>query len=345
MTDEAPRAETKPVGHARPPWWLIAIAVLALLLAATAWWQSRDAAGEIRQAIGNRLAESANTQQAEAIRLEQLQRDSRDLQNRLSQLESKLGEFQSQRLAIEEMYRDLARAPDDWLLAEIEQTLNIASRELTLAGNVRGALIALQAADTRLARADKLQVTGLRRALATDMDRLKALPLVDMQGVSLKLDTLMTLSATLPLAVADSMAANANREEEPPPPGGNLLARAGRDLWFEMRQLIRIRDMENSDVALLSPQQSYFVRENLKLRLLAARTSLIARDEVNYKEDLKLAQEMLMRYFDGKAKVNVNAQATLKQLAESPVSIATPDITASLNAIRAARAARERPSR
>jgi len=344
MADE-PKQATPQVAHAAPPRWLIAIVVLALLLAATAWWQSHDAAVEIRQAIGSRLAESANTQQAEAIRLEQLQRDSRDLQNRLSQLESRLAEFQTQRIAIEEMYRDLARAPDDWLLAEIEQTLNIASRELTLAGNVRGALIALQAADARLARADKLQVTGLRRALTTDMDRLKGLPLVDLQGVSLKLDTLMTLSATLPLAVADSMAANANRDEEPPPPDGNLLARAGRDLWFELRQLIRIRDMENGDVALLSPQQSYFVRENLKLRLLAARTSLIARDEVNYKEDLKLAQEMLARYFDGKAKVNVNALATLRQLSESPVSIATPDVTASLNAIRTARAARDRPAR
>ncbi len=344
-TTQPPPAKARRVwGQDRGPSAALALAVLAVVLAVAAWWESRDAVGEIRQAIGSRLAESASTQKEEAARLEQLARDTRDLQNRLAQLEGKLGEFQSQRVAIEEMYRDLARAPDDWLLAEIEQTLNIASRELTLAGNARAALIALQAADARLARADKLQVTVLRRALAQDMERLKSLPLVDMQGVSQKLDTLVTLTATLPMAVADSLPASVSRGDAPSE-SGNWMARAGRDLWTEVSQLVRITNLENGDMALLSPQQSYFLRENLKLRLLSARTSLIARDETNYKEDLKLAGDLLARYFDAKAKVNINAMAMLKQLAESPVSIATPDITASLNAIRAARAARERPAR
>jgi uncharacterized protein HemX len=121
--------------------------------------------------------------------------------------------------------------------------------------------------------------------------------------------------------------------------------RFGRDLWFEMKQLIRIRELDNGDPALLSPQQSYFLRENFKLRLLSARTALIARDDVNYKEDIKLVRDMLNKYFDPKAKVNANAQAMLKQFSENAVSIAPPDITNSLNAVRAARAARERPTR
>jgi uncharacterized protein HemX len=245
------------------------------------------------------------------------------------------------------MYRDLARAPDDWLLAEVEQTLNIGSRELILAANVRAALIALQTADQRLARADKLQVVQLRRAITQDMERLKALPLVDVVGISLKLDNLMALAATLPLAIPDSMAANAllTRETRAGDANENFAVRLGRDLWFEMKQLVRIRELDGGDPVLLSPQQSYFVRENLKLRLLSARTALIARDDVNYKEDLKLVREMLTRYFDPKAKVNTNALTMVKQLAENSVSIAPPDITASLNAVRAARAARERPQR
>jgi uroporphyrin-III C-methyltransferase len=108
---------------------------------------------------------------------------------------------------------------------------------------------------------------------------------------------------------------------------------------------VRIRKLDNGDPALLSPQQSYFLRENLKLRLLSARTALIARDEINYKEDLKIARELLTKYFDPKAKVNINSLTMLKQLAENPVSISVPDITVSLNAARAARAARERPQR
>jgi uncharacterized protein HemX len=319
-------------------------AALGLLVAIAAFWDSRETARDLQQTVGVRLGEQNALLRESNARSEMLGKDLRDAQNRLAQLEGKLAEFQGQRVALEEMYRELARAPDDWLLAEIEQTLNIASRELTLAGNVRAALIALQAADQRLVRADKLQVAPLRRAITQDMERLKAMPLIDTQGISLKLDNLMSLSATLPLAIPDVLAVP-ERDERVASPGDNLVERVGKDLWYELRQLVRIRKLENGDLALLSPQQSYFLRENLKLRLLSARTALIARDEGNYKDDLKLARDILGKYFDGKAKVNANAINLLKQLAENPVSISAPDITASLNAVRAARAARERPAR
>ena len=325
----------------------LAVAVAGLALTLWAWWDGRDTAQTLAQNLGTKLAEQSKIQNQAGLQLDQMQKDLRDSQNRVAQLEGKLAEFQGQRVALEEMYRDLARAPDDWLLAEIEQTLNIASRELVLAANVRAALIALQTADQRLARADKLQVVQLRRAITQDMERLKALPLVDTVGISLKLDNLMALAATLPLAIPDSMVATAAvlRDARASDPNENIALRFGRDLWFEMKQLVRIRELESSDPALLSPQQSYFLRENLKLRLLSARTALIARDDVNYKEDIKLVREMLTKYFDPKAKVNTNALLMLKQLGENSVSIASPDITASLNAMRAARASRERAQR
>ena len=326
---------------------VLVVALASVILALWAWWDGRDTAQTLTQTLGVKLAEQSKLQTQTAVQIEQMLKDLRESQNRVAQLEGKLAEFQGQRVALEEMYRDLARAPDDWLLAEIEQTLNIASRELVLAANVRAALIALQTADQRLARADKLQMVQLRRAITQDMERLKALPLVDTVGVSLKLDNLMALAATMPLTIPDSMAGGAllPHDARVTDPEENFAVRFGRDLWFEMKQLIRIRELEAGDPALLSPQQSYFLRENLKLRLLSARTALIARDDVNYKEDIKLVRRMITKYFDPKAKVNINALAMLKQLAENPVSIAPPDITASLSAARAARAARERPQR
>ncbi len=320
------------------------MAAIALLLAIWSFIAGRDGTQSLTEMLATRLAEQGSSQKQTAAQLEQTAKELRDAQNRLAQLEGKLAEFQGQRVAMEEMYRELSRAPDDWLLAEIEQTLNIASRELTLAGNVRAALIAMQSIDQRLSRADKLQVLQLRRAITQDMERLKALPLVDVQGISVKLDNLMSLASTMPLAVPDAVVSRP-REAATTDAGDNLLVRAGKDLWHEMKQLIRIRELDSSDPALLSPQQAYFVRENLKLRLLSARTALIAHDETNYKEDLRLARELLTKYFDPKARVNANALTTLKQLAENPVSISTPDITNSLAAARAARAARERPAR
>lgn len=342
--DPGSRVSRPSAGLAGAHMVVLAIAVVSLALALWSLLESRDTEQNLTQSLGTKLAEQSGAQKQTAAQVDLLAKDLRDSQNRVAQLEGKLAEFQGQRVAMEEMYRELARAPDDWLLAEIEQTLNIASRELTLAGNVRATLIALQAADQRLARADKLQVVQLRRAITQDMERLKALPLVDTQGVSVKLDNLMSLAPTLPLAVPDAVATSA-RDVRANDANDNIALRIGKDLWHEMKQLIRIRELDNGDPALLSPQQAYFLRENLKLRLLSARTSLIARDETNYKEDLKLAREMLTRYFDPKARVNANALALLKQLAENPLSISSPDITASLAAVRTARAARERQGR
>jgi uroporphyrin-III C-methyltransferase len=102
-----------------------------------------------------------------------------------------------------------------------------------------------------------------------------------------------------------------------------------------------VQHLERAEAPLLSPEQSYFLRENLKLRLLSARLALLSRDETVFKSDLKSAQEWLARYFDGQAKSVVNAAATLHQLAENSISIAVPDVSASLEAARAAKLTRE----
>ncbi len=71
--------------------------------------------------------------------------------------------------------------------------------------------------------------------------------------------------------------------------------------------LVRIENTEKQEMPLLSPTQTFFLRENLKLRLLSARMALLTRDEVSFRRDLKTAQEWIKRYFDIKS--NESAQA------------------------------------
>jgi uncharacterized protein HemX len=204
---------------------------------------------------------------------------------------------------------------------------------------VRGALAALQAADQRLARAEKLAAAPLRRAIAQDMERLKAVPTIDTVGIAVKIDGLIAQTDTLPLPVAESAAPRVARARPLEETGATRVA---RDFWDEMKSLVRIREIETADTMLLAPTQTYFLRENLKLRLLAARMALVARDEATYREDLRAAQAWIARYFDPKAKPTVAALGALKQISESPVAIAVPDINASLAAVRTARASREK---
>jgi len=321
------------------------LALLALLATAAAGWLALDARLGMRSmetSAGSRLGElGADSARAQAA-IAQTQAALREAQARITELESRVADTQEQRAALDEMYRDLARSADDRVLSEVEQMLVIAGQQLQLAGNVRAALAALQAADQRLARDDKLAATPLRRAIAADMERLKAVPQVDAVGIAVRIDGLIDQVDALPLVISENL---------PPPRRGtrwrygderNGLARAAREFWDEMKGLVRIRDMQSTDLALLSPAQSYFLRENLKLRLLSARVALLARDEPSFREDMRATQAWVSRYFDPRAKPTAAALATIKQLADTPVAIAAPDINASLAAVRAARAAREK---
>jgi len=319
------------------------LAAFALALTAIAAWVAIDARTAVRSsesAAGGRLAELGAEGQAAKAALAQVQGQLRESQQRLTELEARLADTQEQRVALEEMYRELSRSADDRVLSEVEQMLVLASQQLQLQGNVRGALAALQMADQRLAKADKLAATPLRRAITQDMERLKAVPQLDTVGLTVKLDGLIAQADTLPLLIAETPPAA--RQVRVRTADENAFTRASRDFWEEMKGLVRIRELDTPEPALLSPAQSYFLRENLKLRLLAARVSLLARDEAALREDLRASQAWIAKYFDPKARQTTAAAAALKQIAETPIQIGVPDINPSLAAVRTARAAREK---
>jgi len=318
------------------------LAGLALVVAALfAWlaWDARQGLRLLESTAGGRIAELGTDSAQSRVALAQAQGALKESQVRIAELEARVADTQEQRVALEEMYRELSRSADDRVLSEVEQMLVLASQQLQLAGNVRGALAALQAADQRLARAEKLAAAPLRRAIAQDMDRLKAVPVVDTVGLAVKIDGIIAQTDTLPLPVSETLPMRVARAR---PLDETGMARVARDFWEEMKGLVRIREIETPDTMLLAPAQSYFLRENLKLRLLAARMALLARDEATFREDLRASQAWIAKYFDPKAKPTVAALTALKQVAESPIAIAVPDINASLAAVRSARAAREK---
>jgi len=263
---------------------------------------------------------------------------------KLGVLESRLAESQSQQIALEALYQELSRNRDEWAYAEIEQALLIASQQLALAGNVKGALIALQAADARLQRMDRPQLTALRKAINRDIERLKAAPHVDTVAISARLDNLVAQVEKLPLA----MEVRLQPAEPTPAPKeaeGDWWTRFWRETWMELKQLVRVQQMDKHDVALLAPAQSYFLRENLKLRLIGARLALLARDSASYKADLKAARDWLTRYYDTRNNNVAYALGLLRNLHDAEVSFEMLDITASLEVMRSLRAARERGAR
>jgi uroporphyrin-III C-methyltransferase len=326
--------------RSRRPAWLLAFGLgfLALLLL-WQWYDGRSRMDALREEVARRLRDSDAESRAARLVARQAQDSVLESQAKLAQLELKFAESQNQQVALEALYQELSRSRDDWVLAEIEQILSIASQQLQLAGNVQAALAALQAADARLARSNRPQFAPLRKVFTSDIERLKTAPTLDVPGIAAKLDQLIAGVDALPLAQEAHPAA---AEIALPRADAGILSRLWADFLGEMRQLVRVENIERPDPALLSPSQAFFLRENLKLRLLNARLALLARDGTTAHADLNTAAAWLERYFDVRSRTTATALAGLKQLGSGTVGTALPTIGDSLAAVRGFKASRER---
>ncbi|MEO7496181.1 MAG: uroporphyrinogen-III C-methyltransferase [Massilia sp.] len=318
----------------------IVLSALLIILA----WSTHNQIQHMRLEVAKNLqkVEASNNEAIATTRAMVEQQN--QLQGKVAVLENRQTEAQSQQLALEQLYQDLSKNRDEWALAEIEQVLSTASQQLQLAGNVQGALIALQNADRSLSRSDKPQFIMIRRAIAADMERLKALPGLDMAGVAVRIDSIIDQIDTLPMLadekpVAPSALAKPAVKEGKP--SSALVARARAawsgwtgEMWDEMRQLIRVRRVDTPAALMLSPTESYFLRENLKLRMLNARLALLSRNETAFRNDLIAAQDVMAKYFDTRARSTQTAQALLRQVQANNLAIEMPTLADSLNAVR-----------
>ncbi len=318
--------------------WLAIL--LAIGLAALGWYDARRRIDATQAEVVQRLRDIEAEARAARALAQQAQESARESQAKLGQMDSRLGELQSQKQALESLYQDLSRNRDEVQLAEIEQVLTIASQQLQLSGNVHAALLALQFADNRLARVDRPQLLPIRRALAQDIERLTAVPALDLPGLSLRIDGLVATVDGLPLAF-DERAQPASGGAAPAAAGSeNFVARLGAQVWSELRKLVVLRKLESPAPPLLPPSQSYFLRENLRLRLLNARLSLLMHDQAGYHGDLRAAQTWVKRYFDVHSKRTEDALAQLEQLSSVSLDFEIPNISESLEAVRSFKARR-----
>jgi uncharacterized protein HemX/uroporphyrinogen-III synthase len=340
----APRmSDAPPQRKSKAPLLLAVAIVLAAALAAAFWLDARNRIDATQQELARRLRDIENDAREARSVARQSQEALREAQAKVGQLEARLAESQSQQLALEALYQDLSRNRDEWQLAEIEQVLAIASQQLQLAGNVRAALLALQLAEARLARADRPQFLPIRRALARDIERLKSLPALDLAGMSMRLDSLVAQVDSLPLAF-DERGERIGAPKEAAPAAGErgFWSRLGAEVWSELRQLVVVRQVNDPEPPLLPPSQAYFLRENLRLRLLNARLTLLTRDEAGYREDLRVAQAWIQRYFDPQSRQAREMLAQLKQLSSTTLSFEMPTISESLDAVRGFKSRKER---
>jgi uroporphyrin-3 C-methyltransferase len=332
MSDnETPQAEPTVAPHIGiSPTVALAVALVAIVLLAWQWLDSRKTIATLEVTLSQRLGDFDTRNRESQLLAKKAEESVTQSNAHVALIEQKLAESQNQQEALQMLYMEFANNREERLMSEVEQLVSIASEQLQLAANPKSALLALQTADMRLQALDKPQAIQLRKLISKDIERLQALPLIDTVGISLRLDGIAAMVDQLPLT-SDHHPRPAS-DTTAPDFETNAWRRLAGEVWQDVRRLIRIERIDHPEPPLLTPEQAYFLRENLRLRLLTARIALLQRDESTYHNDLRAAEDWLKRHFDTSDAHVQNSIASIHQLAGSAINIQLPDLTESLNA-------------
>ena len=330
-------------------WIAVGAAVLAALAAAAlvlAWNTQQRVKGLEAELVKRQQGSDAQATEARML-ARQAELGSREATAKLALLEARVAETALQRTQIEELIQSLARSRDENVLADLDAAVRVAMQQSAITGSAEPLVVTLKQADDRLARFNQPRLERVRRAVAQDLDRTRTAGVTDITVLTIRLDEAIRLVDELPLLSAPERRAQAKVAPPEAPASaasGSLLGERwgglASYLWAEVKGLVRVTRIDLPEAMLVAPEQAFFLRENLKLRLLNARLALLSRQFETAQSDLRDAQSALDRYFDKSHRRVVIATDLVRQVAFQARLVTVPRPDATLAAIATASAGR-----
>ncbi|MEO8124533.1 MAG: uroporphyrinogen-III C-methyltransferase [Burkholderiales bacterium] len=346
-------------------WLWIAVVLVGLIgiIGIGLVWQTLLREHNLEQELVRRQ-QTLQIQTTEAQMLaKQAQDAARESATKVSLLEARLSEVTVQRGQIEELIQSLSRARDENIVVDIDAGLRVAMQQSALTGSAEPLVAALKQADERLTRYNQPRLEGVRRAIARDLDRVKGEGMIDVASLTIKLDEVVRMVDELPLRAQPDLRKEGARAPAAPASGAGAAKHAAsapapddasmpewlkpwiarwdifsERVWVEAKSLVRVERIENPEVMLLEPDHVFFLRENLKLRLLNARLALLARQFAIVQGDLQGSLNAIERYFDPKARRTQLALSLIRQVQQQArhTDLPRPDNTLAALATAAA---------
>jgi uroporphyrin-III C-methyltransferase len=322
---------------------LIALCVISIAATIALWLKI----GAIQEVLARQNADATATAVESRILAKSAQDTVREIATRQALLEMRLQEVALQRGQLEDLIQSLSRSQNDNLLVDVDSALRLAQQQASLTGSLEPLLSALKSAEQRVQRAAQPRLSPLLRVLAKDIDRVKSANVADTPSLLIKLDELVRLVDELPLANAVATVdaspkrASATLATRPLKLGDTQIKETGSGLlvswpdWVrqiastirnEARALVRVSRIDTPEAALLSPEQSFFARENMKLKLLNARLTLLSRQFDITRNDLTSANNLAVRYFDSNSRAMQQANGLMAQLQNQLKTASQPRI-------------------
>ncbi|MEV3829813.1 uroporphyrinogen-III C-methyltransferase [Aeromonas allosaccharophila] len=266
---------------------------------------------QLKQQLASAMSKIDQTSSKDAEQLAVLDQTQQRLQGEMQGLQNRVLDLNDKR-------------PNDWMLAESEYLVRMAGRKLWLEHDLVSAITLLGNADERIAALNDPSLMPIRKALAEDIAKLKGMPRIDREGLTLKLAALSDQIELLPLSTVSMPEAKAEPDQavstNPDEWESNL-----KKNWVKFTEnFVTIRRRDGAVEALLSPQQEIFLRENLKTKLLQAQLSVYREQQALYEDSLDKAQRWLTQYFDTDNSATRYMQGEIDKLKGEQIQIDYP---------------------
>lgn len=331
-----------------------AVAVAALIACGMLWQRL----GNIQEQLARQSAQSGS----QSVEARTLARDAQDLARdsaaRTSVMEARIAELSLQRTQLDELLQSMSRSRDENLVVDIDSSIRLAQQQAELSGSLQPLVATLKNARQRIERAAQPRLAPVMRALDRDLERLARMSVTDTAGLLTRIEDLVRLVDEMPLlnAVAQprasrhrGVAGQAARQPEPAPIEGSPAEWSWWQSWGERgwtavreeaQDLLRVSRIDHPDAILLAPEQAYFLRENLKLKLLNSRLALLSRQWDAARADLAASGMAVNKYFDPAARRTQIVQAQLQQIQANLRTTEQPALQETLAALATAAAGR-----
>ena len=319
-------------------WWirlgvLFSLIIAILAIVACYWiYLQLDKQDNGQAQLGQTITEQTKLNQSLKYEIQQVEMTSNKRFSTLEQQQlndtkayTKLAELQQSNKLLQERVAVIAqRSPNHWMASEAEYLVRMAGRKLWLENDPQTAMGLLQSADERISVMKDPALTALRKALADDINKVKSLKTTDITNTIFELDTVIDRLTLLPLNRVDE---NFQENSDAQPMTDSIddwqqnLARTWHDLTDGF---VTIRKRTTDLEPLLSPEQQWYLVENIRNKLLQAQLSLYRFDQVNYQQSIALADKWLQQYFDltdAKTKETVEALDKLARVKVEKINL------------------------
>lgn len=328
-TPQEEALENQPVEGAKPILvWLVMILLLGLI-GGSFWYLQQQM---------KMIEKSALSQQFTSSDTEPLKKEIKQLKQTIidksAATEQNLAALDSANIALLKKIDDLAKtqaltnadAVESWNMAELEFLLQMANQSALLAGDLDKAQSALNLADQLLKSVTDPRLYQLRSLIADEKLALTSVAKIDIDGLAIQLQSAIDSVEQLQVLMGPQLGKQGKGDSVTTSSSSwnTALAQA----WLQIKSLVVIRHQEDAAVAVLVPEQRYFLYQNLSLKLESARLALLSAREPVFRDSLASSEQWLQQYFIGTERDAM--LKLLKTLRSETIAVEVPDISASL---------------